>query len=194
MNKNIRNIIIGVGVAVLLGFFFGLTESLTRVRWGMLSWWLPAFMGAFTYYILFNLSGTRKESKADTAVLADAMAFAAPTGQARVYVLRTGFAGKAAGMNVLLDGVPVAQLKSPRFTVVDMTPGAHEFRAHFSGGAGTQNRECSVKVDVAAGSITVLRISVELGMLKNQLLIAPVDLDSARAELKRATMVVAEKA
>src|SRR5882724_4831679 len=123
MNKNIRNIIIGVGVAVALGFFFGLTESLTRVRWGMLRWWFPAFMGAFTYYILFNLSGTRKESKADAAALADAMAFAAPAGQARVYVLRTGFAGKAAWMDVLLDGAPLAQLKSPRFTVADVAPG-----------------------------------------------------------------------
>src|SRR5260221_7470503 len=75
MNKNIRNIIIGVGVAVALGFFFGLTESLTRVRWGFLGTWFPVMMGAFTYYILFNLSGTRKESKADAAALADAMAF-----------------------------------------------------------------------------------------------------------------------
>ena len=192
MNQMIRNGVIAFVVAVVGGFLFGLLGSVLRVKWGFLSTLIPAMLGVFTFYILFNLSGTRKETKADAAALADALGFAAPAGRARVYVLRTGFAGKAAGMNITIDGAVVAQLKSPRFTVIDVAPGAHEVRARFSGGAGTQNRECSVGIDVPAGSVTVLRISVALGLIKNQLLIAAVPLEGARADIGRAIMVTAQ--
>jgi len=193
MNKTIRNLLIAFAAAVVAGFLFGLLGSLAGVRWGFLGTLIPAMFGVFTYYILFNLSGTRKEAKADAAAQADALAFAAPAGLARVYVLRTGFAGKAAGMDITVDGAALAQLKSPRFTLVDVAPGAHEFHARFSGGAGPQNRECSMRIEVAAGSVTVLRISVALGLMKNQLLIATVPLEAARADIARATMVAAAK-
>lgn len=192
MNKMILNAIIAVAVAAVIGFLFGFVGSVLHIQWGFEATLLPTLFGAFTFYILFNLSGTRKDNKADATMRADALKFAAPAGQARVYVLRTGFAGKAAGMDVSMDGAPLAQLKAPRFTMVDLTPGAHECRAAFSGGAGTQNRQCSVKFDAAAGTVTVLRISVSLGMLKNELIIAPVALDSARADILKATMVAAQ--
>jgi hypothetical protein len=118
-----------------------------------------------------------------------------PAGQARAsLILRTGFLGKAVGMDISMDGHTVAQLKSPRFTVVDVAPGAHEWRARFSGGAGAQQHgDCIAQINVAAGSAIVLRVSPKLQLTKHRPLFAEVPLDSARAEIARATMVVADK-
>ncbi len=96
-------------------------------------------------------------------------------------------------MNISIDGAPVAQLKAPRFTVVDVAPGPHECHAAFSGGAAMQNRSCSVPFVAAAGSLTVLKVSVSLGMLKNEVVVAPVPLDSVRVDIERATMVAPDR-
>jgi hypothetical protein len=195
MKAKTRNQVIAVTVFVLVGLLMKLLESLAGEKLGFsMSVILPVMLGGFTYTFLSNVSGTRKEAKPDDAARADALNFAVPDGCARVYILRTGFLGKAVGMDISMDGHAVAQLKSPRFTVVDVAPGAHEWRARFSGGAGTQqNGDCTAQINVAAGSAIVLRVSTKLELTKHRLLFVEVPLDSARAEIARATMVVADK-
>jgi len=195
MKAKTRNQVIAVAVSVLVGLFMNLLESLAGEKLNFsMSVILPVMLGGFTYTYLSNVSGTRKEAKADDAARADALNFAVPAGRARVYVLRTGFLGKAVGMDITMDGHVVAQLKSPRFTVIDVAPGAHEWCARFSGGAGTQRHgDCTAQVNVAAGSAIVLKVLTKLELTKHRLLFAEVPLDIARAEIARATMVVADK-
>jgi hypothetical protein len=195
MKTKTRNQLIAIAVSVVVGLFMSLLESLAGEKLSFsMSVILPVMLGGFTYTFLSNVSATRKEAKPDAAARADALNFAVPDGRARVYILRTGILGKAVGMDITMDGLAVAQLKSPRFTVVDVAPGAHEWRARFSGSAGAQqNGECIAQINVAAGSAIVLRVSMKLELTKHRLLFSEVPLDSARAEIARATMVVAEK-
>src|SRR5262249_25181437 len=96
--------------------------------------------GVVVAIVLFNLSGNRRTTTAHAGARQRALGFAAEPGKAALYLVRTGFVGKMAGMNVAVDGREVAQLKSPRFTRIDIAPGAHTLRASFGGGLSGQTK------------------------------------------------------
>ena len=115
MSKYVVAIVSGFVVAFVVSFEFsalmtaaGESHSNTPLVTGLI-------MGAFTAYIMANLAGNRKVATADPAAKAQALAFTPPAGKALIYLYREGFVGKAAGLNVAVDGKVVAQLKSPRF-------------------------------------------------------------------------------
>jgi hypothetical protein len=126
---------------------------------------------------------------ADAAQQAAAVAMTPIAGKALVYVYREGFVGKAAGMNVALDGKPVAQLTSPRFTVVAVPPGPHTVSAAFGGLAGPQNKTAEAAFTAEAGGVHAFRITLYMGMLQNSIQLAPVaDLGAVKGELGRMKM------
>src|SRR5262249_31540486 len=92
------------------------------------------------FVALYNLSGNRRTAAASADAKQRALAFPPTPGKAALYLVRTGFVGKMAGMNLSLDGREVAQLKSPRFTRIDIAPGAHTLTASFGGGLAGQTK------------------------------------------------------
>ena len=123
------------------------------------------------------------------------VAMAPVAGKALVYVYREGFVGKAAGMNVAVDGKPIAQLTSPRFTVVTVSPGQHMVSAAVGGLAGSQNKTAEEVFTAEAGGVHAFRITLSMGMLQNSIQLAPMpDLAVVKAALGRMKMTTPDLA
>jgi hypothetical protein len=85
VKKTTRNQLTSVAVLVVAGFFCAVLGNLAGDPSNLTLTVLPAVFGGFSYVFLSNLSGTRKDSKADAAARAGALSFVAPAGRALVY-------------------------------------------------------------------------------------------------------------
>jgi len=180
----------GFVVALVLGLGLKQLELAAGEPLGMGLWWSPVFFGALTAYLLANLAGNRKVAKASREERDAALALKPPPGKALLVVYRDGFVGKAAGLNITVDGKVVAQLKSPRFVVIPLDPGVHSVDAAFGGLAGAQNNASAVRLTVAEGEAAVIHGALNMGMLKNTVVLTLVeDLDAARRKLGGMPMV-----
>lgn len=194
MNKLLRNLLIAAGVAVAVGFVFGfLGVVLHSGEVGSSGQFLAGTLGILTFFILHLRAGNRRAAPADAEARARALSFTCPPDQALVYFVRTGFAGKAVGVDIAIDGKTVAQIKSPRFTCVAVLPGTHELRAHLGGGGSALSPgEARLSSALPAGSITLLHIGIERGLVKSKLVFEPWTLDLAKAKLGNIGMVLPE--
>ena len=194
MRKYIVPIVVGVAVAI--GIFWGLTAlfSATGDAPPASVWFAPIFLGIFTAYIMANLVGTRKTASAGAAERNAALSASPPDGKAALLIFREGFIGKAAGLDVSVDGKAVAQLKAPRFTRILVSPGDHEVQASFAGLAGAQNKPGAIGVTVAAGQTAAVRISLSMGALQNTIRMEGQDTATAKGKLARMTMTVPDLA
>lgn len=194
MSKLLRNVVIAALVALGVGFVFGFLGAVTHSEdVGSTGQWLAGALGVLTFFILHLRAGNRRAVPADADASARALAFTCPPDRALVYFIRTGFAGKAVGVDIGVDGKTVAQIKSPRFTCVALAPGLHELTAHI-GAAGSALNPGSAKHSgtLLAGSVTLLHIGIQRGMLKSQLVFEPWTLETAKARLGKISMVQPE--
>lgn len=193
MQKYIWPLIWGFVVAFALGLGLSALDRAAGGGLGGTKLWTPAFLGFITFFVLANLAGNRKVAAASAAERDQALSLTAPAGQGQLLIYREGFVGKAAGMNVTVDGVVRAQLKSPRFVVLPVTPGTHRVGAGFGGLAGAQNNAGDESIQVAAGQTVVMRASLSMGMLKNTVKLERIDdQDGVRRKLANVTMVKPE--
>jgi hypothetical protein len=190
MSKYLMPVFAGLGVAFAVGLVLGVLTG-----FDFTTVYIAGFFGVVTAYILANLAGNRKVAIAPAAEREVALRFEAPGDKAVVYVFREGFMGKAAGMEIALDGLAVAQLKSPRFTRLTLSAGPHTLSAYYGGLAGAQNRPSTYDLDAVAGSVTLLGVGASMGFLSNGLNFTPaVDIEAAKAKLAGFPMVMAEGA
>lgn len=197
--KYVAPVIAGLAVAFVVSFGLGLLGSAAEAKGGGglgLATWLPGvILGAFTAYILANLAGNRRVAAASEADRSGALSFSAPSDQARLYVVREGFVGKAAGMDVWVDGEHVTQLKAPRFASLLLPPGRHAVTAAFGGLAGAQNNPAEHVLSLAPGEAAAVRVGVSMGALKNSITLQRVQLDEPlQRKLRGMKMVAAETA
>ena len=187
MNRNLQLVLLlaAAGIAGLFGMM------LVRAFPGL---WILSLLVliAFIPYIIWNLLGTKSAVTMDATDRTAALAFATPADRAAVYFVRTGFMAKMVGMRVEVDGQVVAQLKSPRFTRIEVAPGAHHIKAGFSGGAGVQSRAAETSLACAAGDIHIIHFGIDVGAIKNKIAAEVWTLDEARAKLPGINSVVAE--
>lgn len=122
MGKYAKPIIIGFIVAFVVSAGLTLVAMAGGASPGMTPALVGMIFGAFTAYLLANLAGNRKQKAADPAAKSAALALRPEEGQALLIVYREGFVGKAAGLDVEVDGRTVVQLKSPRFAAVPLAP------------------------------------------------------------------------
>ncbi|MBX7248077.1 MAG: DUF2846 domain-containing protein [Caulobacteraceae bacterium] len=193
MNKYVWPAVWGVLVAFVLGFLMSLVSAAAQEPMGFAGWFPPTFFGALTFYLLANLAGNRKAANATSAERDAALALRPPAGQGQILVYREGFVGKAAGLNVSVDGAVRVQLKSPRFVVLPVAPGNHTVTTAFGGLAGAQNNAGEQTVSVAGGETVVLRATLSMGLLKNTVRLERMDdHDAVRRRLRGVTMVKPE--
>ena len=129
MTKTAQAIILGVVVALVVSIGLGLLLSLDGNSHGVLATFTGAGAGVFSAYIFGNLAGNRRIANAGEADKRDALDRDPPEGKAILFIYREGFVAMLAGLNVMVDGQPVAQLKSPRFTAIVVPAGAHTVSA-----------------------------------------------------------------
>lgn len=187
--RYVRAIIAGFAVAFVISGGLGFLSAASGEHFGLVQAMPGAIFGALTAYVMANLAGNRKVAVAGAGMLEDARAMRPPPGKALVYAYRDGFIGMAAGLDVKLDGVGLAQLKSPRFTCLTLDPGAHTLSGGFGGLAAAQNRPASIDFLAAPGEVHAFRFGVQMGALKNGVSIEAVAVSDARAKLSRMKMV-----
>jgi hypothetical protein len=137
-----------------------------------------------------NLQTNRKVAEATLDQRDEALKFTPVAGRAALYVFRNQFVGRAVGVNMLIDGREVAQLKSPRFTRILLSPGAHRI----GGYTGTNKKPADgegVELIANAGEIYVAKCEVEPQMVGVTIKYTPLALDAGRAELQKITRMVA---
>ena len=184
MSKMVRAFVIGFIVAAAVGFGVSMlnaatpgTEPMSPVFWGGLA-------GAFTAFILGNLAGNRQIANASTADHDAALSRTAPPDKTLLYIYRTGFVAKLAGLNIAIDGRPVAQLKAPRFTVIAIPARPVMLTAGFGGLAGPQSKKGELTVDASGGGIRVVKITVAMGLVQGKLnMVLEPDAEAARKAL-----------
>lgn len=182
-----RNLIV-YGLAVLGGLagYFVLRSLL-----GGEIMFVVALIGvAIVAFIAFrNLQTNRKVAEATFDQRDEALKFTPVAGKAALYVFRNQFVGRAVGVNVLIDGREVAQLKSPRFTRVLLTPGSHRI----AGYTGTNKKPTDgegLELIANAGEVYVAKCEVEAQMVGVSIKFTPLGIESARADLQKITRMV----
>jgi hypothetical protein len=170
MSKLLRNLVIGAVVAVAAGLAFGLLGAMPDSEAiGNLRWWLAGTLGILAFFMLHLLGGNVRTAPADAAARAQALSFACPPDRSLIYFVRTGFTGKAVGVDIAIDGKTVSQIKSPSFTCLALAPGAHEFEAR----VGKERSalcpgSARLSATLVAGSATLLHIAIQRGKLESQ--------------------------
>ena len=194
MSKYIPAIVVGFLVAVLvsggLAFFF----SSAGADAGYLPMMVGAFLGVFTAYIMANLAGTKLGKAATPEQKQAVLDFRPEPGQALLIVYREGFVGKAAGMDLSVDDRFVAQLKSPRFTAISVSPGGHQLSMAFGGLAGKQNKPTLEGFIAAPGDVIAFRATMQMGMMKNRIVVERIESDDALIQRLKPMIMIAPEA
>lgn len=136
-----------------------------------------------------NLQTNRKVAEATFDQRDEALRFAPAPGKAALYVFRNQFVGRAVGVNVLIDGREAAQIKSPRFTRILLSPGPHRI----AGYTGTNKKPAEgegLELVANAGEIYAAKCEVEAQMLGVTVKFTPMTADAARAEVQKITRMV----
>jgi len=101
------------------------------------------------------------------------------SGQGRVVFYRPrAFVGGAVSVALADNGEEIARIKNGQYLVRDTDPGAHQFRTL------TGNIDKAVDVDVEAGKLYYLSLSLRQGMWVNSWVLTRVYDDQAIVELK----------
>lgn len=187
---HVRNLIIAIAVAAVVSLGLGVLVASAGGDFDPDVVIAPgAFLGAVTFYVLWNLSGNRKVAPASDAQREAALSLTPPPGQALVYIVRQGFVAKAAGMDIALDGTLRAQIKAPQFTCFAVAPGAHELSAAFAGGAGAQSKGRTEPIVVEAGQAIGFLARPKMGMVQNSVTLEPLNGQPLQQTIRGMTMV-----
>jgi hypothetical protein len=136
-----------------------------------------------------NLQTNRKVAEATFEQRDEALRFTPAPGKAALYVFRNQFVGRAVGINVLIDGREAAQLKSPRFTRIWLTPGRHRV-AGVTGTNKAPGPNDGIELVANPGEIYVAKCEVEPQMVGATIKFTPMNVDAARADLQKITRMV----
>jgi hypothetical protein len=188
----VRYIVLVVIAAIVGWFLFGLLRGLFGE--GLVNLLLLVILACGGVLIWRNLQLNRKVDDATPEQRTAALAFAADAGKAALYVYRNQFIGKAVGINVDVDGRQAAQVKSPRFTRIALTPGVHRLELYL----GTPDKKKpgghTEELNVAAGDVVVLKIEIEPQMVGTMIKATRADAAKARSEIGGAKMVLPDVA
>ena len=186
MSKYLPRILIGVVAGFVMFYLASMIDGpdLQSVLIGV-------FGAVAVAGILINLSGNRRLAVAGGAEKEAALALTPAAGKALLVVLRRGYLAKLVGLNLSCDGQLFTQLKSPAFTILEVSPGAHTLSTGFGDATGAQGRAAAYPFEVAAGGVAAILVSPAIGTFK----FAPqTDLDALRRALRGMPMVLPETA
>lgn len=182
-----RNLVV-YGLAAIGGLVF---YALLRTFVGAEMVTILALIGlvAGAVIVTRNLQSNRKVAEATFQQRDEALMFTPVAGKAALYVFRNQFVGRAVGINVVIDGREAAQLKSPRFTRILLTPGAHRI-AGYTGTNKVPAPGDGIELVANAGEVYVAKCEVEAQMVGATIKFTPLGVDAARADLQKITRMV----
>jgi hypothetical protein len=188
MSKTVQTIIVGFVVALIVSIGFGFVDSLQGENHAGGASLGGIGAGVAAAYLFYALSGNRRIASASNADKRAALDRAPPPGKALLFLYREGYIAKLVGLNLTVDGKPVGQLKSPRFTCVVVNPGAHEITCQFGAqiGGPAQTGHCSV--DAPADGALAVRITAHIALTKGSGVQLEPQADVAAAKARMAGM------
>lgn len=136
-----------------------------------------------------NLQTNRKVAEASFEQREEALRFTPVSDKGALYVFRNQYVGRAVGINVVVDGREAAQLKSPRFTRILLTPGAHRIAGYTGTNKAPAPGEGLELVSVA-GEVYVAKCEVEAQMIGATIKFTPLSAEAARADMQKITRMV----
>jgi hypothetical protein len=190
MKMMVRIALIAFVVAGSISFVLNFVMAARGAHPGFETRLIAMVIGLSVSLVVWNLSGNRKVAAADAGQRAQALSFAPPEGRALLYFIRTGFVGRAAGMNISVDGEERAHIKAPQFTCVEVAPGTHAILAGLAGGAGAQSNPQSATVTVQPGEASALLFTLKMGAIKGNIVIENLSADKAKGIISGMKMVV----
>lgn len=149
---------------IILGVSFIVSAALAAITAGVppedrtiSPWFIGMIFGVVAGATYLGLTGNRKVGRATDAERDRALS-PVTDGQARLLVVREGYVGKLAGVDVAIDGETRTQLRAPRFAAIDLAPGDHQVTATLRG-----RTSGPVTVTLAAGETAALSLTFRLG-------------------------------
>ena len=192
MIKTLFNVLIAFLVAFVTSGGLAFVARSRGADAGMLPLLLGSIISVFTFFVLNRLQGTYRGMAADAASRARALTLLAPVGHSVIYLVRTGFAGKAIGVNVAVDGKAVVQLKSPGFTCIEVATGNHIVEAEFAASTtAARLSPATLTISCTAGGVAILHLGTKMGLAKGRIVIERWPLDEARRKLPGIKMIAA---
>jgi hypothetical protein len=184
MSKTVQAAILGAVVALVVGLGFGFVMGLDGENHTGTATMGGLGAGVVAAYLFGNLAGNRRIANASGAEKGAALGRQPPPGKALLFLYREGFVAKLAGLNITVDGKPVAQLKSPRFTCIVVPAGPHAISAKFGGLAGAQSLMGECAVDAPADGAAAVRMTALVSLTKGGIKLEPqADLAAVRQRL-----------
>jgi hypothetical protein len=184
MSKTVQAGILGVVVALVVGLGFGFVMGLDGQSHTGSAAIGGLGAGVVAAYLFGNLAGNRRIANASSADKTTALDRAPPPGKALLFLYRDGFVAKLAGLNISVDGKPVAQLKSPRFTCIVVPAGTHVIAASFGGLAGAQSLKGECPIEAPADGAAAVKLSAQITMTKGGIGLEPqADVAAVKARL-----------
>lgn len=167
MKITLKAVLVGLVVGGGISFAFGMLDSAIVARGGQPFDWpmrvgVGTALGAVAMFITAALGGNKQVRLASPAEDKRAKGFAPDAGRGVVYVFRDAFVGKLVGIDLLVDGRPVAQTRGKTFVRLELAPGDHTLGSvHSAGGS-----RADLPVSVAAGSIAFVEQGVRMGAME----------------------------
>ena len=162
MSKTVRNALIAFAVVFVLSFLFSLIYMVSSQRTI-----LSMGIGLLVFTGLQARSGTAKEQRISEAERIATLDAPVDAGTARVLVRRAGVMGRAVGIDVAMNGVTFAQLRSPRFAMLSVPPGRHVLSAANTGtGPMSQQQTGSSEFVAEPGDTLLFDLAITMGALK----------------------------
>ncbi|MEZ5956631.1 MAG: hypothetical protein R3C27_05385 [Hyphomonadaceae bacterium] len=182
-----RNLIV-YGVALLVGLvgYYALRSLLGEEI--MLIVALIA-LAAAAVIVMRNLQTNRKVAEASFEQRDEALRFTPIPGKGALYIFRNQYVGRAVGINVVIDGREAAQLKSPRFTRILLSPGTHRI-AGYTGTNKAPGPGEGLELVAVAGEVYIAKCEVEAQMIGATIKFTPLNVEAARADLQKITRMV----
>ena len=178
MNMTPRNIALFAG-AIIIGLFLGLRYPMV----GLLLF-IPIVV-VVAVILLRNKGG----ALASPTASAEARAFTAAPGKARIYVMRKGFVGGQQGMNVTIDDTFNSQIRTGYFLSAEVEPGEHTVYAQMA--SQTKSSAASETVTLAPGQAILLDAKLNVGALQGAVVFLTTD-NAAEARAKLAKLKLVE--
>lgn len=192
MTLKVKAILAGIGVFLLIGVLPNLLALSAGIAYS------PALLlsgltgGVFVAMGVLNLGGNKQAPLADAQARAQALSLHPPAGMARLIVVREGIVAKSNGVDLELDGRAVAQLKSPRFTVLQLTPGQHMLRASLTALLNSGGIPATASFEAQAGQTLVYQMRLVMKLTNSDVVLERAEApDAVLPRLARMKMVLA---
>jgi len=189
--KGLRVIVIAFVTACIMGFALGLLSAYMETHGERpipqsTRMMMILGMSGIVASIAGARGANRRVARAAATEEAEAKRCAPAAGRATVYVFRDAFLGKAAGLDVLLDGAPIGQTRGKTFYRLHLAPGEHLLTSR-NPQDGSQH-EHRLRAD--AGSLLFLEQRVSFGMTALRHEIVPIEQTSATSRIQRCRLLV----